>query len=266
MTSDIYAQPKKVKYFKKAEEDQAEWEEREVNIYESADNVADSHTNFQSLEGVGPETQNHPAVQKGPFRGTLCIVGVLCIGMLAGTITLSIYSTLKTNRLQAELSDMRENSSQLQDEVKKLMDKIEDIRVNSSQLQDEVKKLKDKIKGTSCSDGWTRFGLNCYNKFTEWKTWSDSRKHCEERGADLVIINSKEEQEFVHKLNRNGESWIGLQVSEGDWKWVDGSPLTEQFWETGQAPTSYYYGVCCNYDGKWKKSNNYDTKNWICEK
>ncbi|KAM4539610.1 C-type lectin domain family 9 member A-like isoform 1-T1 [Odontesthes bonariensis] len=206
MTSDIYAQPKKVKYFKKAEEDQAEWEEREVNIYESADNVVDSHTNFQSLEGVGPETQNHPADQKGPFRGTLCIVGVLCIGMLAGTITLSIYSTLKTNRLQAELSVMR---------------------VNSSQLQDEVKTLKDKIKGNWCPDGWTRFGLSCYFKFTEWKTWSDSRKLCQKRGADLVIINSKEEQEFVHKLNGNGESWIGLQVSGGEWKWVDGSPLTE---------------------------------------
>ncbi|KAM4539501.1 uncharacterized protein PAE49_020326 isoform 4-T5 [Odontesthes bonariensis] len=198
------------------------------------------------------------------FRVFQSSLGVLYLLILAGFI---LRSTLKTNRLQAELSDMREkNSSQLQDEVKKLKDEIKDMRVNSSQLQDEVKTLKDKIKGTSCSDGWTRFGLNCYFKSTEWKTWSDSRKLCQERGADLVIINSKEEQEFVRKLNGYGESWIGLQVSEGDWKWVDGSPLTEQFWETGQAPTSYYYGVCCNYDGKWKKSNNYDTKNLICEK
>jgi len=50
MATDIYSEPKKVRYIKKKEEDQAEWEEREVNIYENADNVTDSRTNVQSLE------------------------------------------------------------------------------------------------------------------------------------------------------------------------------------------------------------------------
>ncbi|XP_072225914.1 uncharacterized protein [Leuresthes tenuis] len=274
MSSDIYAQPKKVRYIKKEEEDQAEWEEREVNIYESADNVTDSRTNVQSLDGVGPETQNHPS------RGTLCIVAVLCIGVLAGTISLSIHSTLKINRLQTELSDTRVNSSQLQgsyeilsknqshlkDDVKKLKEQIEVMTVNSSQLQDEVKKLKEKIEGKWCPDGWKKFGCSCYFKSTEKKNWFNSRRLCQERGADLVIINSKEEHEFVRKLNGNGESWIGLQSSGYEWKWVDGAPLTEQFWETGPAPSSsYYYAVFYNSDGKSKASTYYD-KNWICEK
>ncbi|KAM7393674.1 hypothetical protein PAMP_020529 [Pampus punctatissimus] len=56
------------------------------------------------------------------------------------------------------------------------------------------------------------------------KTWEDSRKDCKDRGADLIIVNSKEEQEFIgsHMIY-----WIGLSDREekGTWKWVDGSVL-----------------------------------------
>uniref|UniRef100_A0A3P9DRJ1 C-type lectin domain-containing protein n=1 Tax=Maylandia zebra TaxID=106582 RepID=A0A3P9DRJ1_9CICH len=45
-----------------------------------------------------------------------------------------------------------------------------------------------------CPDRWMRFGSSCYFKYTEWKTWSDSRRACQDKGADLVMINSKEEQ------------------------------------------------------------------------
>ena len=55
-------------------------------------------------------------------------------------------------------------------------------------------------EGKLCPEGWRRFGCSCYYKSTEKKTWSQSRRLCQERGADLVIINSKEEQVgvFVH--------------------------------------------------------------------
>uniref|UniRef100_A0A3P9DPR2 C-type lectin domain-containing protein n=1 Tax=Maylandia zebra TaxID=106582 RepID=A0A3P9DPR2_9CICH len=45
-----------------------------------------------------------------------------------------------------------------------------------------------------CPEGWTRFGSKFYFKSTENKTWSDSRRACQDKGADLVMINSKEEQ------------------------------------------------------------------------
>ncbi|XP_015224810.1 PREDICTED: C-type lectin domain family 4 member C-like [Cyprinodon variegatus] len=65
---------------------------------------------------------------------------------------------------------------------------------------------------------------------TEKKNWTESRKDCQRRGGDLVIINSKEKQDILRRMKLHGDSWIGLQsVSTGGWgakakwKWVDGS-------------------------------------------
>uniref|UniRef100_A0AAY4DP61 C-type lectin domain-containing protein n=1 Tax=Denticeps clupeoides TaxID=299321 RepID=A0AAY4DP61_9TELE len=68
--------------------------------------------------------------------------------------------------------------------------------------------------------------LRCfYSISNEQKPWNESRAECRGRGADLVVINSLEEQ-FAHRLVL---TWIGLtdNEQEGVWKWVDGSPLTE---------------------------------------
>uniref|UniRef100_A0A3P9IKW6 C-type lectin domain-containing protein n=1 Tax=Oryzias latipes TaxID=8090 RepID=A0A3P9IKW6_ORYLA len=89
------------------------------------------------------------------------------------------------------------------------------------------------FKEKRCPKGWKKFGSSCYYKSTEQKTWTDSRSSCHFVGSDLVVVNSKEEQEFVSTLNQNSESWIGLiaersfQKQKHEWKWVDGSPLTE---------------------------------------
>uniref|UniRef100_A0A3B1IIW4 C-type lectin domain-containing protein n=1 Tax=Astyanax mexicanus TaxID=7994 RepID=A0A3B1IIW4_ASTMX len=81
------------------------------------------------------------------------------------------------------------------------------------------------------------FNTSLYYVSTEWKSWTESRDNCRQRGADLVIINSKEEQEFIKKLNNN-KVWIGLNKSEGVWKWVDGSELITGFWYSGE-PSNY---------------------------
>ncbi|XP_051245548.1 C-type lectin domain family 12 member B-like isoform X9 [Dicentrarchus labrax] len=311
MSSDIYARPdlsKKVRYNRKVKEDNVEWEEREVVIYESADAIRDDQTDFQSSKG-GPHTEKHrPSVQRRPFRAATLCLGVLCFLMLTGIIILSIrhilvtlektqlqtrndqlsknYSQLQgtlsvnNSQFQSNYEAMSKNHSQLQDKMKQLKDKTKGIKVNNSQLQDEVKQLKAKIEG-KCPEGWRKFGYSCYFKSNEWKTWYDSRSYCQNKGADLVIINYEEEQKFVKELNLYGESWIGLQGTNGkwtgsgrtgkwvwEWKWVDSSPLTQMFWASGMpyGSQNQYTAACCDTQGKWKVSSSYDTKNWICEK
>uniref|UniRef100_A0A669BEM0 C-type lectin domain-containing protein n=1 Tax=Oreochromis niloticus TaxID=8128 RepID=A0A669BEM0_ORENI len=233
MSSDIYAKPdlsKKVRYSRKEQEDRAEWEQREVDIYDSADF---DHTGIQS-QGGGPKTKSPPSVQKGSFRCATLGLAVLCLLMLAGIIILSIRFT----SIKQQLQNQNNNCS------------------------------------GKCPDRWTRFGSSCYFKSTERKTWSDSRRDCQDKGADLVMINSKEEQEFVNEFG--GFFWIGLrakQTSGGSkWEWVDGSALTQTFWAEGHEIPSYgYYGVCCDSDGKWTGSFGYNfgdrvSKTFICEK
>ncbi|KAF5897173.1 antigen like protein, partial [Clarias magur] len=72
------------------------------------------------------------------------------------------------------------------------------------------------------------FNFSLYFMPNESKSWNESREDCRCKGADLVIINSREEQEFIGKQLGTFEGWIGLSDSntEGEWKWVDGSPLT----------------------------------------
>ncbi|XP_056609473.1 perlucin-like protein [Triplophysa dalaica] len=71
---------------------------------------------------------------------------------------------------------------------------------------------------------------------TDAKNWNSSRERCQALGGDLVIINSKEEQEYVAGLILNTTTkalyWIGLSDShdEGKWRWVDDTHLTHRFW------------------------------------
>ncbi|KAG7313926.1 hypothetical protein KOW79_022422 [Hemibagrus wyckioides] len=67
-------------------------------------------------------------------------------------------------------------------------------------------------------------------------TWTESRQDCRGRGADLVIINNKEEQEFISKLLGIRKAWIGLndRDKEEEWKWVDDTRLSTGYWGRGE--------------------------------
>lgn len=54
MSSAIYATPdlsKKVRYNQKVQKEGAEWEENEVEIYESAEGIQDDYIDFHSQQG-----------------------------------------------------------------------------------------------------------------------------------------------------------------------------------------------------------------------
>ncbi|KAJ8343138.1 hypothetical protein AAFF_G00248780 [Aldrovandia affinis] len=78
-----------------------------------------------------------------------------------------------------------------------------------------------------CPEGWEQRNSTCYYFSTERKSWNASRSACLKQGADLVIIESEEEQDFISKHTRGDGYWIGLSDSEteGTWLWVDGTPL-----------------------------------------
>uniref|UniRef100_A0A671L3D3 C-type lectin domain-containing protein n=1 Tax=Sinocyclocheilus anshuiensis TaxID=1608454 RepID=A0A671L3D3_9TELE len=117
------------------------------------------------------------------------------------------------------------------------------------------------------ADGWKCYQSSLYYVSSENKNWTESRRDCTERGADLIIINNREELDF---LKTYGEVWIGLTNMEGTWKWVDGSTLTSSFWASGE-PNGHTKKDCAVTSKHLDKPewNYYPCSSafkWICEK
>ncbi|XP_030643870.1 C-type lectin domain family 4 member E-like [Chanos chanos] len=123
---------------------------------------------------------------------------------------------------------------------------------------------------------WRYFNHSLYHIGFQWGNWSQSRQYCREKSADLVIINSREEQEFVDSLSKGSFAsfWIGLtdRDTEGVWKWVDGTALNTGYWDGGSPSNLNGNEDCVATD-----HNFYSLKSWnavscsnrlslICEK
>ncbi|KAM8767281.1 CD209 antigen-like protein C isoform 4-T4 [Acanthopagrus schlegelii] len=222
------------------------------------------HADLGSQQARPNTEQNGAAIKRRCFRAPAVTLGVMYLLILAGIYIRYISVTLEKHQLQNKYDKLSNNYTQLQ----------ETVSVNNRQLQDELQKLKDKIEEKRCPDGWTRSGCSCYFRSNEKRTWSESRTDCQNKGADLVVINNKDENKFVSGLNNMyGQFWIGLKTewsTDGrsyEWKWVDGSPLTEIFRAAGlPANTWDRYTAYSNQQGRWTPSGYYDEKYWICEK
>ena len=116
---------------------------------------------------------------------------------------------------------------------------------------------------------------------TAKKTWPMAKSSCEGLSARMVTIKSAEENEFVKStfLESTASVWIGLSdaESEGQWVWVDNTPLVYNKWEKRQPSGSHAEncavignGVLWNggpqFDGHWNDVNCTGfTKPYICE-
>uniref|UniRef100_A0A8C3B5H0 C-type lectin domain-containing protein n=2 Tax=Cyclopterus lumpus TaxID=8103 RepID=A0A8C3B5H0_CYCLU len=121
-------------------------------------------------------------------------------------------------------------------------------------------------------EGWLYLRPSFYFISSGKKSWQESRADCLQRGADLVVINSREEQDFTRKFHKL--TWIGLSEGEtnGTWKWVDGTLLTESYWHPGE-PNGFEGKLedCVEIrfhevENSWNDIPCRDQNFWICEK
>ncbi|XP_077380451.1 uncharacterized protein LOC144020644 isoform X1 [Festucalex cinctus] len=194
----------------------------------------------------------------------------------------AIYTTLAkaTDELMASYNSTVEDKKDLESRLKNVTAERDQQRVqiiNMSaeidELRTTVTKLNVTVKDKVCPSGWKKFENNCYFASTTKKTWYLSRSNCQGKGADLAIINSREEM-FVNGLySNNKEVWIGLtdEGVEGQWKWVDGTAMTLQFWASGQ-PNSYNGNQDCGEfwhrssgDAEWNDEKCSSQRYWVCE-
>uniref|UniRef100_A0A673KJP8 C-type lectin domain-containing protein n=1 Tax=Sinocyclocheilus rhinocerous TaxID=307959 RepID=A0A673KJP8_9TELE len=134
-----------------------------------------------------------------------------------------------------------------------------------------------------CSDNpkWITYKHSSYYISSKWKNWNDSRRDCLQRGADLVIINNKEEQvSEILVTNANiVDFWIGVTDSDEEgnwkwntWKWVDGSTLTTGFWASKEPNGKRGENCAVTYLTEWPELIGWhdvkcnDAFRLICEK
>ncbi|XP_027030146.2 CD209 antigen-like protein E [Tachysurus fulvidraco] len=193
------------------------------------------YTIIDNFEGTDTKT-NKQIQHTGVYR--LAAVCVLLLFVLLLTAVTVLWVKLVTER-------------NLTKQLKQERDQLQDLN------------MQDKLK-------WKRFGSSLYY-FGDLKNWTESRQDCIERGADLVIINSKEKQDFIIKELQGSRKWIGLsdREEEGTWKWVDGTLLTNGHWSYSQ-PDNKGNEDCVEIGylerHTWNDRPCFEKQGWICEK
>ncbi|KAM7406934.1 hypothetical protein PAMA_002911 [Pampus argenteus] len=107
------------------------------------------------------------------------------------------------------------------------------LNASLTEMSKKLQRLQSlSAQNKTCPTGWRMFSSTCYFISITSDSWEKGRQDCRDRGGDLVVIDSSEEQEFLSKI-ANQNTWIGLsdREKEGTWKWTDGTPLTLTFLE-----------------------------------
>ncbi|MEZ4933725.1 MAG: SdrD B-like domain-containing protein [Saprospiraceae bacterium] len=92
-------------------------------------------------------------------------------------------------------------------------------------------------------------------------------------GGHLVVVNSAEENEFLRSKIMASRVWIGFtdEASEGNFKWVNGDPVTYTNWSYGEPNNQGINGgqgdhtILEKSSGKWKDRNGWDDYEFVIE-
>ncbi|NOT36332.1 MAG: HYR domain-containing protein [Saprospiraceae bacterium] len=101
-------------------------------------------------------------------------------------------------------------------------------------------------------------------------TWIEAKAICESLGGKLVVINSKDENDYLTSKLMGTTAFIGLHDSntEGNFEWIDNSPLTFTNWYPGQPNNANGDQDYCEIlpDGTWNDQYGKNCyREFICE-
>ncbi|KAL6467036.1 hypothetical protein MHYP_G00248400, partial [Metynnis hypsauchen] len=208
----------------------------------------------------------------GFYRLAAVCLWLLCVLLLAGITVLWIKFTIDRDQLQTSYRNLTADRDQLQTRFLDVTNERNQLKTNYTTVIHLLQNQRECLQSfcnleKAVQQGWMFFETSMYFISTGQKIWSQSRQDCRKKGADLVIINSREEQDFTNILKRGQRAWIGLTDSEmeGVWKWVDGSALTTGFWRNAE-PNGAAKENCVVTADNWADFSCNDWFVGICEK
>nr|XP_020656405.1 B-cell differentiation antigen CD72-like isoform X1 [Pogona vitticeps] len=169
------------------------------------------------------------------------------------------------NRMQARLQELEQALSGANDSLALL-------REEKSRSEEELLQARSCQQAGCCPVGWKLFRWKCLWISWDWKSWEDSKKDCERKESQLLILKKPWDagEMWDAVVRKSGKrslqsdgAWIGLRkTSRQPLFWVDGSPYEG----TKQLP-SYYNGYCVKIrDRDLSFGGCSATLQYICEK
>lgn len=66
--------------------------------------------------------------------------------------------------------------------------------------------------------------------------WNSAKQNAERMGGQLAVVPDELTWVFIKQMVGGAAIWIGAsdEANEGQWKWVDGTPVTFSAWGSGQ--------------------------------
>lgn len=158
------------------------------------------------------------------------------------TLVLGSNGTIQTPKFEESYDEGFFKDDKLYHMVLEIPDDLKDEMLGGTlviELEVDIRQVK----------GWKEEVLymegHGYNFYKSLKTWDDARTSCESKGMKLATVNSKWEQEQVDRITPgNDEAWLGGTDSdqEGEWKWIDGSPVTFTKWMSLSSTSGKTFG------------------------
>ncbi|XP_028250274.1 CD209 antigen-like protein E [Parambassis ranga] len=227
------------------------------------------HIYMNAAPAIRTRFSNRTGPRKFLLSAILCL-GLVSVFLLAGIATLGFYyvSATKDNLTECVLAS--EERHRLNARVTVLSEELE-------KLQHACNLMK------TCPARWQLFRSDCYLFSAGSASWEIASQDCREKEADLVVVDSYEEQEFLTATIIQS-SWIGLndREHEGTWKWIDGTfpDSTVAYWsknqpDNGRGDPKWGEEDCVyimDRSLQWKASQNWNdhscksNMSWICEK
>ncbi|XP_076842396.1 asialoglycoprotein receptor 1-like [Brachyhypopomus gauderio] len=196
-------------------------------------------------------------------------------------LTLSLQSlTSKIQQLENQGLEIYRKSREIEEDIDtteiniiNLISPIETLREQITQLQRNLK--KHNISVQICPLKWSLFSSHCYYFSDYGISWNEARDKCESIRAELLIIKSKEEKEFVISRTSPYFYWLGLTDERtGEWEWLDGTAyvMVRSEWMPGQPDNWESHGLgggedCAHFhrDGRYNDDHCSRDYRFVCK-
>ncbi|XP_067371574.1 CD209 antigen-like protein C [Channa argus] len=240
---------------------------QEMNVNAEHDKFDDS-----KMSQTGPRSSDRRF-----YRAVVLCLGLLSVFLLV-RLGFGVYYRNLDRGSAADFSIIKDNLTQCLQAIDKKLSDVSEERNRLNVRLTEMTKALNRLQKKTCPAGWKILHFSCYFISRVSGSWKRGRQDCKDREADLVVIDSAEEQKFISGFI-TVDTWIGLTDSEeeGTWKWVDGSSMTLSNWEkqqpdNGGGDVKWGEEDCAQIrTGRYPEENWNDrscdaTMNWICEK